>query len=80
MNETDEIHWLKAQWETMQSQLAFQEDTIQTLNEVIIRQQQQIEHLNECSIAQKFQLDHLTNTSPDTESANTTDFEKPPHY
>lgn len=75
MNNAEEISWIKQQLMELQSQLAFQEDTIQALNDVVTRQQQQIENLNEISSSQKFQLEHISSEMEKTETN-----ERPPHY
>ncbi len=75
MTESDDIRWLKEQCVDLQSQMAFQEDTIQALNEVVTRQQQQIEHLNELYNNQKLQLEHIS-----SEVGKDMSDDKPPHY
>ena len=75
MSELETIDWLKAQCVDLQSQLAFQEDTIQALNDVVTRQQQQIDNLNELYNQQKSQLEHISNEMEKGAGA-----EKPPHY
>ena len=73
-NDTD-LEWLTRQIVDLQSQLAFQEDTLHALNDVVTRQQQQIENLHELCNAQKNQLvslsDEIAGAEPD---------ERPPHY
>jgi SlyX protein len=59
----------------LQSQLAFQEDTIQALNSVVIEQQQQIGRLNEMINQLKSQME----ATVDSEPGHTTN-ERPPHY
>ena len=61
----------------LQSQLAFQEDTVQTLNKVVIEQQGQIERLNEMLTLLKQQVDQA---QFDAESGSQLVDEKPPHY
>ncbi|MEE8060057.1 MAG: SlyX family protein [Pseudomonadales bacterium] len=75
MGKHDDISWLKEQVVDLQSQLAFQEDTIQALNTVVTRQQQQIEQLNELCNSQKSQLEHMA-----SEMEGGVTEEKPPHY
>lgn len=75
MSEADDIRWLKAQLVDLQSQLAFQEDTIQTLNDVVTGQQRQIEQLNELCNQQKIMLEHMSDALGKHSGAD-----KPPHY
>lgn len=60
----------------LETQLAFQEDTLQTLNAIVTRQQQQIDKLNhdvQSLLAQLHQLGDAMQR-PETEEA------PPPHY
>lgn len=75
MPETDDIRWLKQQLVDLQSQLAFQDDTLTVLNDIVTRQQQQIEHLNELYNNQKQQLEHISG-----EMDKNTGEVRPPHY
>ena len=75
MADNDEMGWVKQQLIDLQSQLAFQEDTIQALNEVVTRQQQQINNLDELCRNQKSQME-LMNSEMGKEAVD----EKPPHY
>lgn len=68
-----EVSWLKDQVVDLQSQLAFQEDTIQALNDVVIRQQQQLDRFKEVLDGHKSQIEQL---SAEGEVSN----ERPPHY
>ncbi|MGK0440932.1 MAG: SlyX protein [Pseudohongiellaceae bacterium] len=68
-------HTFKEQIIDLQSQLAFQEDTIHTLNHIVTEQQQQIERLNEMINQIKSQLE-VNNDNQSGESLA----EKPPHY
>ncbi|MFT7128395.1 MAG: SlyX protein [Gammaproteobacteria bacterium] len=68
-----EVNWLKDQVVDLQSQLAFQEDTIQALNDVVIRQQQQLDSFKEMLDGHKSQIEQL---SAEGEVSN----ERPPHY
>lgn len=76
MNDPYELAQLQQQMVELQSQLAFQEDTISALNQVVTRQQRQIEHLNELCMSHKSQLELL---SSDAESSRGVSA-KPPHY
>ena len=74
-----EIDDLRSAVEALQSQLAFHEDTVQTLNDALASQQQeilllrrQLELLKELQDQQGRALDQL----PDLPAAD----EKPPHY
>lgn len=77
MNPQDDIQWLKNQVVDMQSQLAFQEDLIQALNDVVTRQQQQLEHVNELLQDQKQQLAGVVGATGSSAGDHS---EKPPHY
>jgi SlyX protein len=70
-----DMEQLQEQVVELQSQLAFQEDTIGALNEVVTRQQAQIENLHEWQLNQKEQLQSIN----DEMSKDVVD-EKPPHY
>lgn len=61
----------------LQSQLAFQEDTVQTLNEVVTEQQGQIERLNEMMVLLKHQFEQ---SQFDSGVDNSAVEERPPHY
>jgi SlyX protein len=60
----------------LETQLAFQEDTLQTLNEIVTRQQQQIDKLEREVQALLAQLRQLSDAmqKPEGEEA------PPPHY
>lgn len=60
----------------LETQLAFQEDTLQTLNEIVTRQQQQIDKLDHELQAIMAQLQQLSDAMrrPESEEA------PPPHY
>lgn len=75
MNVVEQLDWVKQQVVDLQSQFAFQEDTIQSLNDIVTRQQRQIEDLNELINNQKSQLERLGNDADSGPS-----LEKPPHY
>lgn len=75
MSPQEDIHWLKIQVVELQSQLAFQEDLVQALNDVVTRQQKQLEHLHELLQDQKQQLDGVVGAT-----GSGGDAEKPPHY
>lgn len=77
LTEQNEIESLKQEIVELQSQLAFQEDTMQALNSVVIRQQQQIENLHELFQQQKSQLETM---SEERGAADQTIEERPPHY
>jgi SlyX protein len=73
--DNDELDWVKQQLIDLQSQLAFQEDTLQSLNDVVTRQQQQINNLNELCKSQKSQMELMS-----SEMGKDTLDERPPHY
>ena len=66
---------LKEQLFDLQTQVAFQEDTLQVLNDIVTKQQQQIENLHELCKSQKSQLELMTE-----ETGGAQVDEKPPHY
>ena len=60
----------------IETRLAFQEDTLQQLNDVIFRQQNQIDRLAAGIEALRGQLGEIAAKLPDEEGED----EKPPHY
>lgn len=60
----------------LETKLAFQEDTIQALNDAICQQQKQIDHLEATC---KLLVDRIKALATATDAAVPTD-EKPPHY
>ncbi|MCR8923265.1 SlyX family protein [Dasania sp. GY-MA-18] len=66
---------MREQLVDLQSQLAFQEDTIYTLNQIVTEQQQQLERLNEMINQLKLQIE----AAPDGQN-NQALSERPPHY
>ena len=75
MTELTDLEKLHDQLFDLQSQLAFQEDTIHSLNEVVTEQQQQIERLNEMMNLIRLQLEASIG-----DQADDIVIEKPPHY
>lgn len=69
------LEWLKMQLVEIQTQLAFQEDTIHALNEVVTRQQRQMDQLQELCNSQKSELEQLASEVSPGGAA-----ERPPHY
>jgi len=61
----------------IETKLAFQEDTIQALNEVVCRQQQQIEQL---AATLALLIDRYQQLSGEQTVGNKPVDEKPPHY
>ena len=76
---TKEIDDLKAALGEVQSQLAFQEDTIEALNQALSDQQQEILTLRRQMALLKKQLEELPADHVET-SAGPAEQEKPPHY
>lgn|GEM_PF-70968 len=72
---TDELNDIKQQLIDLQSQVAFQEDTLHALNDVVTRQQQQIDNLHELCTSQKSQLDEIA-----SDMGKESQHERPPHY
>ena len=61
----------------IETKLAFQEDTLQALNEVVCRQQNQIEQLEAKLV---LLIDRYKQLSAEQGAGNTPVDEKPPHY
>lgn len=61
----------------IETKLAFQEDTVQTLNAVVCRQQQQIEQL-EATV--KLLIERYRQLSAQADDGDKPMHEKPPHY
>ncbi len=76
MSEIDEF---KKDMVELQSQMAFQEHTVQTLNEAIASQQQEILTLTRQLELLKLRQEEQDSSSPDSASAGPAD-ERPPHY
>ncbi|WP_339670345.1 SlyX family protein [Dasania marina] len=75
MTESTNDNEVREQLYELQSQLAFQEDTIHTLNQIVTEQQQQLARLNEMINQVKSQLE----SSADNQ-AGPASLERPPHY
>lgn len=70
---------LRQQLEDLQTQLAFQEDTVQTLSAAMAVQQQEILVLRrQLELLKQRQDEHSARYAPDEEAAP--ELEKPPHY
>lgn len=74
-SDTEMIEELRQQLVDLQSQLAFQEDTISALDAVVTRQQQQLANLQELWESQKGQIEQMS-SQLEKAPAN----ERPPHY
>lgn len=77
MSDSAQISKLEGKLVDLQSQLAFQEDTVQTLNDIVTQQQGQIERLNEMLVLLKNQFEQ---TQFDSGDGQTVIQERPPHY
>lgn len=66
---------LESQIEDLQVKFSFQEETIEALNEVILRQQRSIEHLTNQMTMLRSRLDSMSSND-----VNPQDNEPPPHY
>lgn len=64
----------------LQSQLAFQEDTLQALNEIVIRQQQRMDALEQELTLHREKLAELVETLSERASPVAAADERPPHY
>ena len=60
---------------TLQIQLSFQEDSLQSLNDVVIRQQQELDRLRDTVRLLKKNIEELRGVSGESSSN-----ERPPHY
>ena len=60
----------------IETRIAYQEDTIQQLNDIVTKQQQQIDRLEELSKSLTARYQSLQTTETDLNMAD----EKPPHY
>jgi SlyX protein len=76
MSQPDETKQFEEQLIELQSQLAFQEDTIQALNDVVAQQQQQIDSLRARSDLFSSQLERAMTAM---EGSDVIDV-PPPHY
>ncbi|MCX7074340.1 MAG: SlyX family protein [Methylococcales bacterium] len=56
---------------------AYQEDLLQTLNDIIATQQQKIDHLERVYKTMHERVNNLTSKNPEE---STTNYELPPHY
>lgn len=72
---SDEIEKLKLQLVELQTQLAFQEDTINTLNDELLKQQSDLERLT-------LRFDNISEqlTSTVEQMNEKIENERPPHY
>lgn len=64
----------------LQSQLAFQEDTLQVLNDTLIHQQQRIDAMEQELSLHRQKLVELMEVLAERASASAAIDEKPPHY
>lgn len=64
----------------LQTQLAFQEDLLQALNEVITRQQSQIDTLQREILSNRDKLTHVLENLPNSGEGSSNLEERPPHY
>lgn len=64
----------------LQSQLAFQEDLLQALNEVVTRQQSQIDALQRELTAHRDKMTHVLENLPAAGEGGSNEDERPPHY
>ncbi len=72
----DQVASLEKLVESLQVKVAYQDDTIETLNQTIIRQQKSIQDIN-------YNLEKLVEkikAMPESDSPGSNDIELPPHY
>lgn len=78
---TGEIDELRQQLMEVQSQLAFQEDTVQSLNDALAQQQQEILLLRrQLELIKLRQDEQAAGTGHQTDQPGRPVDEKPPHY
>ena len=64
----------------IESKLAFQEETLRVLNEVVYRQQQEIAQLEQLCRSLRTRYDELTHRLSSAATIVNPDVERPPHY
>jgi len=64
----------------LQTQLAFQEDLLQALNEVVTRQQSQIDALQREFLSNRDKLTHVLENLPNSGEGGANGDDRPPHY
>ncbi len=64
----------------LQTRFAFQEDSIQALNDVVTRQQQQIETLTRELAVHREKLAELMEAQSERMAQGSADDDRPPHY
>lgn len=64
----------------LQSQLAFQEDLLQALNDVVTRQQSQIDALQRELTLHREKMTHVLENLPAAGEGGSNEDERPPHY
>jgi SlyX protein len=64
----------------IESKLAFHEETLRILNEVVCRQQQQIDQLEEVCRALRARWEELTHRLAGPPAIVNPDLDRPPHY
>lgn len=74
--QTEEIKQMQVKMESLEVKLAYQEDTIESLNQTVIAQQSKIVHLEKTMglVIEKMQ------SEPSSDAANAEQAELPPHY
>ena len=79
MSAENELHHMQGQLVELQTQLAFQEDTLQTLNDALALQQQEILLLRRQLELLKLRQDEGAAQSERDQAGGPVD-ERPPHY
>ena len=74
------IESVQEQLVDMQTRFAFQEDNLQTLNDIVTRQQMQIDTLERELILHREKLTELMQAMADRAPAPSAADERPPHY
>ena len=75
--QNEDIQWLTQEVENLQTKLAFQEDTVQALNDALAAQQRQIDHL---TLHNRRLVERIDQIIADIDSGPGPVNEKPPHY
>jgi SlyX protein len=79
-SDNPQIESVQEQLVDLQTRFAFQEDSLQTLNDIVTRQQMQIDTLERELILHREKLTELMQAVADRATAPSPVDERPPHY
>ena len=79
-SENPQIESILEQLVDLQTRFAFQEDSLQTFNDIVTRQQMQIDALERELLLHREKLTELMQAVADRAPAPSTIDERPPHY